>query len=196
MAPDTLEKGNSTRVVGFSNRDTEAFKWQRARGVVGALEVKSEPNFKYREELIPHSVKGREKVFEDAHKAWEDLNLRQEFVEACDSLPRERCCCGLLRDHEGTKKEFVNLLNENWMKTANKKLLGKGLKIDCFLWNWQNASGKAETNILLIRFIELSSSRFRRASADDQSLSLDFDFDIDENKETEEVAPKKKLMAR
>ena len=29
-----------------------------------------------------------------------------------------------------------------------------GFKIDCYVWNWHNATGKAETNILLIRFHE------------------------------------------
>jgi hypothetical protein len=36
-------------------------------------------------------------------------------------------------------------------------------KIDFFLWNWQNASGKAETNIILVRFFLLSSYGLRRS---------------------------------
>jgi hypothetical protein len=184
-----LEKGPS--IISFSNRDTETFKWQRARGVVGALEVNSEPLFKFKDDLVTRSMKGGEKVFEDALQAWEDLKLREEFIVACASFPEKTCCCGLLLNREGTKKEFVNLLNENWMKVANKKLLERGLKIDCFLWNWQNASGKAETNIVLIRFFELSSYRFRRASTDHE-----LDFEIDEDEDTGDAAPAKKEMAR
>lgn len=37
-------------------------------------------------------------------------------------------------------------------------------KVDVFLWNWQNASGKAETNIILIRFFVVASYGFRAAS--------------------------------
>lgn len=33
-----------------------------------------------------------------------------------------------------------------------------------FLWNWQNASGKAETNILLVRFFVVASYGLRAAS--------------------------------
>ena len=37
-------------------------------------------------------------------------------------------------------------------------------KVDAFLWNWQNASGKAETNIILIRFFLVASYGLRAAS--------------------------------
>ena len=37
-------------------------------------------------------------------------------------------------------------------------------KIDIFLWNWQNASGKAETNIILVRFFVVASYGLRAAS--------------------------------
>ena len=37
-------------------------------------------------------------------------------------------------------------------------------KVDVFLWNWQNASGKAETNIILVRFFMVASYGLRAAS--------------------------------
>jgi hypothetical protein len=142
---------------------------------------------------------GREEVFQDALQAWEDFKLRDGFIEACDSLPIEMCCCGMLQDADGTIKECVPILNENWVKAANRKLLERGMKIDMFLWNWQNASGKAETNILLIRFFELSSYRLQRATQDG---SIDFDLLVEEEQAgiEEEEGPdapaKKQEMAR
>jgi hypothetical protein len=140
--------------------------------VVGALEVKSDPIFKPRDDLIPRYKEDEESAFEEALQAWEDLKLRQAFVKACDDLPAEVCCCGLLQDEDASIKQYVNLLNEGWIRSANKKLGPRGVKIDSFLWNWQNASGKAETNIMLIRFFKLSTYQFRRAS---NQGSIDFD---------------------
>jgi hypothetical protein len=158
--------------IFISDRDNCDFKWQRARGVVGALEVNCEPDFNYRDELIPRYTPNREGVFDVALSNWNQLKLRDSFVQACNSLPVSTCCCGFLNDSDGTIRDFVLLLNEGWVKSANKQLLGSGVKIDIFLWNWQNASGKAETNILLIRFYELASYRLRRASRD-ESIELD-----------------------
>jgi hypothetical protein len=166
----TVDSGSSTRL--FATKDNTGYKWQRARGVVGALEVSCEPVLRLRDDMTPRYVAGREKTFQDALQAWEDMKLREAFIQACESLPAEVCCCGIMRDDETTIKEFVPLLNDTWCKVATKKLMKRGIKVDAFLWNWQNASGKAETNILLIRFWELSSYRFRRAS---NSGSLDFE---------------------
>jgi hypothetical protein len=164
----------------FANRGNSDFKWQRSKYVVGALEVKSEPLFNPREDMMPRYKEGMEDTFEEALQAWEDLKLRQSFIAACDVLPAEACCCGLMHDADASIKEYVKLLNEKWVKTvANKKLQPRGMKIDIFLWNWQNASGKAETNIMLIRFFQLSTYKFRRASHEG---SLDLD-DIMDNEE-------------
>lgn len=182
----------------FANKDNTAFKWQRARGCVGALEIVSEPMLKLRDDMTPHYVHRKEKTFHDGLQAWEDLKLREDFLRASEKLPLEPCCCGFLTDQEGTKRRFVSLLNDDWVKKANRKLLreGRGVKIDVFLWNWQNASGKAETNILLIRFFELSSYRFRRASVD-ESASLDlelYDEEDEENLDTD--SPEQANMQR
>jgi hypothetical protein len=157
----------------ISNRENSDFKWQRARGVVGALEVNCEPDFTYKDELLPRYTLSREAVFNDALNTWGDLKLQDSFVKACEGLPVSTCCCGFLNNDDATIRDFVPLLNEGWVKSANKRLLEKGVKVDAFLWNWQNASGKAETNILLIRFFELSSYRLRRASRDESNEFAD-----------------------
>ena len=150
------------------NRQNSDYKWQRARGVVGALEVHSEPRFNPEADMEPRYVANRKDVFADALQSWNELNLRQSFIEACRRLPQELCCCGLVVDEDATIKRFVDRLNNGWCKKANKVLQDKGFKVDCFVWNWQNAGGKAETNLLLIRFFELSSYRLRRASRDEK----------------------------
>ena len=156
----------------FANRNNSDYKWQRAKMVVGALEVKSDPIFKPKDDLLPRYKEGEEGAFEEALQAWEDLKLREAFIKACDDLPAEVCCCGLLQDEDASIKQYVTLLNDGWIRSANKKLGPRGVKIDSFLWNWQNASGKAETNIMLIRFFKLSTYQFRRAS---NQGSIDFD---------------------
>eukprot|EP00529_Nitzschia_sp_RCC80_P026915 CAMPEP_0113464668 /NCGR_PEP_ID=MMETSP0014_2-20120614/13322_1 /TAXON_ID=2857 /ORGANISM="Nitzschia sp." /LENGTH=281 /DNA_ID=CAMNT_0000356761 /DNA_START=93 /DNA_END=938 /DNA_ORIENTATION=- /assembly_acc=CAM_ASM_000159 len=197
----------------FSNRDTVDFKWQRSsKNIVGALEVDSEPVFNPRRELQPRYKSGCEDKFHDALQAWQDLKLKQSFRQACDEeLQTELCCCGFLEDPEATKKQYVKQLNDGWMKTcANKKLGTRGFKADAFLWTWQNASGKSETNIVLIRFHILSTFAFRRASGqgsldlDDMLSSDDGDDDDDDddnekkggnnNKKAKPVKPKE--MAR
>jgi len=159
----------------FSNRDTVDFKWQRSsKNIVGALEVDSEPAFNPRRELKPRYKQGYEDKFHDALQAWQDLKLKQSFRHACaEELQTELCCCGFMEDPEATKKQYVKQLNDGWIKThANKQLGTRGFKADAFLWNWQNASGKSETNIVMIRFHILSTFAFRRAS-DQGSLDLD-----------------------
>jgi hypothetical protein len=166
IASQLSEDTESSLSHMFATKDNSAFKWQRGRGVVGALEVPSEPSFRFKDPLVPRKVKGKEEPFEEALEDWAHLKLRDDFVKSCEKLPSEMCCCGLLSDQDATKRRFVSLLNEGWCKRTNKKLLNNksGWKVDAFLWNWQNASGKAETNILLIRFIQTSSYRFKVAS--------------------------------
>ena len=175
------EQKPSKKTFLVNSRDNSDYKWQRARGVVGALEVVSVPIFKYKDEMTPRYVQGREVVFQDALRVWEGHSCRESFVQACETMPVGTCCCGFVRDDDATIKEFVPLLNENWAKTMNKRLQDRGFKVECFLWNWQNASGKAETNILLIRFYELSSYRLRRASRDSLDFGLAGDNEIIDN---------------
>lgn len=113
----------------FANRDNSAYKWQRARNVVGALEVVSEPVLVPRDDMEERYYKGREKPFKEALETWEKEELKKDFISAVDNLPVETCCCGLLQDQEETKKEFVHLLNDKWVKKANKKLSSKGLVV-------------------------------------------------------------------
>jgi hypothetical protein len=173
-ATNTSDKEASGVSQIFANRLNSAVKWQRARDVIGALEVKSEPYLDVHDDMCPHLVKGKEEVFHDAVVAWEDLKLLQDFYKVVKRFPNEYCCCGLMRDDVATKRRYVELLNDDWCKKATKKLndAGHAFKLDTFLWNWQNASGKAESNIIMIRFYELSTNRFRRASSD-SSMDLD-----------------------
>jgi hypothetical protein len=64
----------------------------------------------------------------------------------------------LIPDDDATIKDLIPALNRGWIKSVNKHLSeGKaGFKLDVFLWQWNNVSGKSETNILLIRFFELA----------------------------------------
>ena len=50
--------------------------------------------------------------------------------------------------------DLVLYLNKHWASTVNKKNRNKDLFVDAFLWSWNNISGMATTNILLIRFHE------------------------------------------
>jgi len=170
-----------------ATRENSDFKWQRARGVLGALEVTSEPFFDYRAELKKRcSSTPREHVFQDALEAWNELELRQGFIKACEGLPTEACCCGLIQNPDSCIKASVSILNDHWVKSVNKKLSERGFKIDIFLWNWQNASGKAETNIMLIRFLELSSYRLRRASKEG-ALQEDFSYKEEDDESVNET---------
>lgn len=110
------------KFTAFANRDNSDFKWQRARNVVGVLEIYSEPVLKPREELKPRYMKGRETLMKEALVAWEKADLRKDLIDALDNLPVETCCCGLMHLHDSSKKEIVKLLKANWIKKANKKL--------------------------------------------------------------------------
>ena len=85
-----------------------------------------------------------------------DRARQLSFMKACADAPKVTCCCGYLLRDDDTIKEMVPALNEGWVRSINQRLLREnmGFKIDCYVWNWHNATGKAETNILLIRFHE------------------------------------------
>ena len=112
--------------IAFANRNNSDYKWQRARNVVGALEVVSEPILRTSDVMEPRYFKGRETPFREALEVWEDENLKKGFIDAVDNLPIAMCCCGFMKDDEETKKAFVPLLNSKWVAKANKKLASKG----------------------------------------------------------------------
>lgn len=162
------DSSGSRREPFFIDKSSNEMKWQRAKMVVGALAVKSNPYFQPKEDLkTMYKNDGGETKwkFEDALLAWEDLNLRKSFLKACVDLPDSACCCGFTQnDNSSTIKHYVSLLNEGWVRHANNKLQTRGFKIDTFFLSFQNFSGKTEFNTLLIRFFELSTYKFRRAS--------------------------------
>lgn len=124
LRPEEEEK--SVDFLNFSNRENCTYKWQRARNVVGALEVRSEPELKPEEHMEKRYYDGRENMFMEAIEQWEKEQLKKEFVTAVNSLPVATCCCGFVTDAETTKKELINMLNEGWAKRVNKKLSEKG----------------------------------------------------------------------
>lgn len=172
------EKGKGGKTF-FMAKGSSDLKWQRAKMLVGALEVKSYPFLQPKEDTKPlykHDDGATKSKFEDALQAWQDLKLRKSFTKACANLPDSSCCCGLIAhsDNASTIKQYVTLLNEGWVKHANNKIKTRGFKIDAFLWNSQNSpgGGKPTTNILLIRFFELSTYKFMRCAS---AGSLDLD---------------------
>lgn len=140
----------------ISTRENSAYRWQDGPHVIGALEVHSEPEFTPQEHLEAHCTLAREEDFDKTQEVWEEMNLRDEFVEACEGIPRATCCCGIIPDDDSTIKELARILKRGWIKSVNKRLAQREekFKIDVFVWNWHNATGKAETNILLIRFLD------------------------------------------
>ena len=110
------------KFTAFANRDNSDFKWQRARNVIGVLEIKSEPVLKPRDEMKPRLMKGRESLFEEALRAWDAEKLRHDLINALENLPVETCCCGFMKDNDSTKKEIVKLLKIHWVKKASKQL--------------------------------------------------------------------------
>lgn len=145
----------------ISTRDNSEYRWQDDPKVFGAFEIHSEPSFEPQENFVSRFVQDREDEFDEAQDVFEEMALQAEFVKACENIPQKTCCCGLIPDDDGTIKEVSQVLNRGWVKSVNKRLLSReeDFKIDIFVWNWHNATGKAETNILLIRFLERTKKR-------------------------------------
>ena len=158
----------------FLSKNSSDPKWQRAKYVVGALEVKSDPFLQPKEDMKPLYKNDEGEAaskFEDALQAWTDLKLRKSFTKACAGLPDSVSCCGLVqRDNASMIKQYVTLLNDGWIKHANKKLRSRGFKVDAFLSDC-NGSGNTSKVALLLRFFELSTYKFRRKS-EEGSLDL------------------------
>lgn len=164
----------------ISTRENSEYKWH-ADGVLGALEVPCDPEFDLHGQYRSRHVDGMQDDFDSALQVWDDLKLREGFIQASSDLPHETCCCGLLRDDDATIKGIVPLLNKGWIRQVNKEILAHvaeqekqrqqdedagddddddatpvtKFKLDAFLWQWHNATGKSETNILLIRFFQV-----------------------------------------
>lgn len=144
----------------ISTRGNSAYKWQTDPSIIGALEVPSEPRLNLHDEYTAWGVEGKQDVFEEALHVWMERNLRDDFIRACENVPIETCCCGLLSDDDSTMKVLVPAVNNGWIKATNIKLAQSGhtFAIDTFIWTWHNATGKSETNILLVRFFQLPTS--------------------------------------
>lgn len=156
----------------ISTRLNSVYRWQDSPHVIGALEVHSEPEFNPRDHLESKSAPGREEDFDKTQEVWDEMKLRDEFVAACEGTPKKTCCCGLIPDDDSTIKDLASVLTRGWIKSVNKRLDNRkeNFKIDLFVWHWHNVSGKAETNILLIRFLDRS-PKPKPASFRSRSLS-------------------------
>jgi hypothetical protein len=141
----------------ISTRENSVYKWQEGSNVIGALEVHSEPDFKPLDHLESMNAPGREDAFDKTQEVWDEMKLRDEFVTACEGIPKSTCCCGLIPDDDSTMEEVARVLTRGWIKSVNKRLAKReeNFKIDIFVWHWSNATGKAETKIMLIRFLDV-----------------------------------------
>ena len=139
----------------ISTRENSDYKWQD-KGVVGALEIPSEPDLELRGEYTPRHVQGKEELFDQALEFWNERKWREGFIEACENVPKATFCCGLLPDDDQTIKDMQSKLKKGWIKAMNQILRAerKDFTMDVYVWQWHNATGKSLTLILLIRFLE------------------------------------------
>jgi hypothetical protein len=140
----------------ISTRLNSDYKWRTSADCLGCLEVPSEPDLLLDAEYTERVVAGNEDAYEYCMEIWKAWNMRVEFIKACHNAPNVTGCCGLLRDDDATIRAIVPELNGGWVRHLNARLRREnmGFQIDCYIWNWHNAIGKAETNILLVRFFE------------------------------------------
>jgi hypothetical protein len=134
-------------------------KWQTDSSVIGALQVPSDLDFEYRGKYSERHIRNKEDEFGECSRFWNERKLKRSFIEACDSIPPSTQCCGLMNDSKKTIQEAASLLNSGWVKAMNKNIRSDGFKISCYAWTWHNATGKAETTVLLIRFHCLKTMR-------------------------------------
>jgi hypothetical protein len=128
-----------------STRDNSMYKWQKEKGVVGAYQVHSEPDFDIRAPLQPLEAIAAEttqEAFENAQNSWKREKLHSSLAAACETIPFETAWCGLIRNDAATIKKAVPQLNKEWVPRANDKLQSYGFKVSVFLWTWSNVSLK------------------------------------------------------
>jgi hypothetical protein len=94
----------------ISTRENSRYRWQDGPNVIGALEVHSEPDFNPTEHLKSKCAPEREEDFDKTQEVWDEMKLRDEFVEACEGIPKSTCCCGLIPDDDSTIKELARVL--------------------------------------------------------------------------------------
>ena len=141
----------------FSRRENSEYKWQKGHGIIGALEIPSEPILNVQGEYTEHGMGDQQKdvAFSKALEIWEERKLKGQLIKACEIIPPETCCCGWIPDDDNTKKAIVKNLNRGFLLHLNTKLKEDGLKLDAYEWSWDNPTGKSKTIIVLIRFFEL-----------------------------------------
>ena len=71
----------------------------------GALELACELEFDYRAPLQPRYVEERKEIFEKCLQVWKQMELTDEFVAACESVPQHSSCCGIVRNYDRTMQE-------------------------------------------------------------------------------------------
>jgi hypothetical protein len=151
----TMEDCNKEGFFHLSTRQNSDHKWRTSPAIIGCLEVPSEPTLSFQANYVRRPVTLHATDFGQALHVWHELKLRQEFMAACAGTASVHTCCfGLVSNDDATIRQLVPDLNRGWVRATNRRLqrLGHAFFIDCFVWNWQNALGKSETNILLIRF--------------------------------------------
>jgi hypothetical protein len=134
----------SDKVHRPSTRDNSAYKWH-APHCIGALEIPCEPDLQLQAEYIRRDVDGgggdaesdneAAVQFKKALELWNQLNGRDQFLTAAQSVPVETCCCGLVPDDKGTMQTIVETLQHphdnkkdrksksvSWVKQFNKQL--------------------------------------------------------------------------
>jgi hypothetical protein len=106
-------------------------------------------------EYTARAVEQHTTLFQHCLLKFDALDLRLDFATACDAVPRATFCCGLLPDDEQTILDTKTSLEAGWVKNTNRILKRKlyTFQVDVFMWGWHNALGKAEINIMLIRFM-------------------------------------------
>ena len=144
----------------FSTRFNTSYRWKQNKtgtkedlSLVGALEVKSEPQLDCHAKLKEKPYTGKESSFKECLQIWKELKLHKTFIEACDIVPPTTSCCGLIQDHKKHMDVVAAVLDKGWAKLVNKQYFKpRGYKISVYVWQWHNASGPGVTSILLLRF--------------------------------------------
>ena len=152
----TVSSTSPTSGAVIQTRDNSNYLWQVGVECFGALEVACKLEWDYRAPLEPRYVNQKEEAFDHCLKVWKTWKLADEFVKACEAVPPWSACCGMIRDDDRTMQDTAKALRKGWIKNVNQRLKAQQeiFKIDVYLWSWHNATGKAKTSILLIRFLQ------------------------------------------